>query len=137
MVNFYKLWSNHPGIGSKPCSSKLVNQCAIRMGVTLQKANISLGTFKGAKCWFKHSPKHILRAQELASWMDKNTHDFGVKVVHKHVNQFVFSGKKGLVFIKNGWGSTDHIDLWDGKSFKAGDPSYFSLGQEVWFWHLK
>ncbi len=36
----------------------------------------------------------------------------------------------------NGWGSTDHIDIWDGSDMKGGQQQYFSLGEEVWFWQL-
>lgn len=44
--------------------------------------------------------------------------------------------KPGIVFIKDGWGATDHIDLWNGFMMKAGDSSYFSLGKEVWVWEI-
>lgn len=36
----------------------------------------------------------------------------------------------------NGWGATDHIDIWDGSDMKGGSPSYFALGEQVWFWKL-
>lgn len=36
----------------------------------------------------------------------------------------------------NGWGATDHIDIWDGKDLKGSTPQYFSLGESVWFWKL-
>lgn len=44
--------------------------------------------------------------------------------------------RKGIVFIKDGWGATDHIDLWNGAAMKAGFQNYFALGKEVWFWEL-
>lgn len=134
MVTFNKLWTNHPGRSSRPCNFE--NQCAIRMGVALQKSNVNLNTFSGAKCWHGHTPKHILRAQELANWMDKNTAFFGIKKVYKGVTSADFKGKKGIVFIKDGWGATDHIDVWDGSIMKGGSSDYFSKGKEVWFWNL-
>ncbi len=33
-------------------------------------------------------------------------------------------------------GATDHIDLWNGLSLKAGTPDYLSYGVEIWFWNL-
>ena len=39
-----------------------------------------------------------------------------------------------LGLIRVGWGSTDHIDLWDGEFMLAGDTSYLSKGDELWFW---
>lgn len=44
---------------------------------------------------------------------------------------------EGIVFIKDGWGATDHVDVRNGIVILAGDPSYFSLGKEVWFWEAK
>jgi Type VI secretion system (T6SS), amidase effector protein 4 len=64
MLIFNELWLNHPGRNRRPCN--FTNQCAIRMGIALQKTNVNMSTFKGAKCWHGHEPKHILRAQELA-----------------------------------------------------------------------
>jgi len=136
MVNFTKLWRKHPGRGSRPCN--FANQCAIRMGVALQLADVNMKTFRGAKCWHGHHPKHILRAQELANWIDRNKRDFGAKNVFKKVQSTDFRGKKGIIFIRDGWGATDHIDLWDGTRMimKGGSPDYFSKGKEVWFWSL-
>lgn len=49
-----------------------------------------------------------------------------------------FLDKRGIVFIQNGWGGTDHIDLWNGTScvMKGGSRDYFSRGRAVWFWEL-
>lgn len=48
-----------------------------------------------------------------------------------------YAGKKGIVFIKNGWGPTDHIDVWNGTLMKGGSDLYFARGTEVWFWEIK
>ena len=134
MISFDTLWGNHPGLYSKPCN--FMNQCAIRMGIAFQKSNISLSTFNGSKCWHEHSPRHILRAQELADWMKDNPGTFGIMKEFSNVSSNSFQGFKGIVFIKDGWGSTDHIDLWNGSTMKAGEAAYLDLGKSVWFWNL-
>lgn len=136
-VTYLQVWNNHPYPNS-PCDTTLFpNQCAIRMGVALAGAGVSLGTFRGVKCWSKHSPKHILRAQELANWMATQTTTFGkVQKFTKSVTNADFSGKTGLVFIQDGWGPTDHIDVWNGTELKGGSPGYFARGKQVWFWEL-
>ena len=108
------------------------------MGVALDKSGVSMGTFRGAKCYpgLKHNPKHILRAQELANWLATQIQVVGDVKKHKNVTSSEFTGKKGIVFIKNGWGSTDHIDVWNGTKLKGGYAEYFSLGEEVWFWEI-
>ncbi|WP_212995070.1 hypothetical protein, partial [Elizabethkingia argenteiflava] len=40
-------------------------------GVALEKSKVDLSSFRGARCWFDHNPRHILRAQELADWISK------------------------------------------------------------------
>ncbi|WBT56759.1 type VI secretion system amidase effector protein Tae4 [Kosakonia oryzendophytica] len=139
MLSFSQLWDNHP-YPESPCDSSFVNQCAIRMGVALEKSGVNLSIYHGAKCYpgFGHNPKHVLRAQELATWL-LGRHDLvGKAVKKKSVTQSDYAGKKGIVFIQDGWGSTDHIDVWDGSKMlmKGGSPDYFALGKEVWFWEL-
>jgi len=141
-VNSSALWANHP-YPKKPCdSATFKNQCAIRMGVALEKSGVDTNSFDtmfpNRRCYpgFKHSPKHILAAQQLADWIKSKETIFGKVKVHKNVTNLDFTGKKGIVFIKNGWGNTDHIDVWNGTTMKGGFPNYFSLGEEVWFWEL-
>lgn len=131
------IWMHHP-YPNTPCDTALFpNQCAIRMGVALAGAGVNMATFGGAKCWVPHKPRHILRAQELANWMTTQTITFGkVAKFKKKVTSDDFAGKTGVVFIQDGWASTDHIDVWDGSSLKGGDPTYFALGKQVWFWEL-
>jgi hypothetical protein len=136
-VTYLQIWNKHP-YPDTPCDTELFpNQCAIRMGVALREAGVSLASFKGVKCWASHSPKHILRAQQLADWMATQTTTFGkVQKFKKSVTSSDFSGKTGLVFIQDGWGPTDHIDVWNGAELKGGSPSYFARGKQVWFWEL-
>jgi hypothetical protein len=107
----------------------------------LAACKVDLSSFKGARCWHNHTPRHILRAQELADWIAKKQGLFGEKKVYKRKDQpkmshADFAGKKGVVFIRDGWGPTDHIDLWNGYELKGGDSPYLSKGTEIWFWRL-
>lgn len=139
LLTTQKLWDNHPYPDS-PCDQSLFqNQCAIRMGVALNAAGLSTASFPGAKCYanLKHSPKHVLRAQQLADWLVTQT--ISVGTVKKYGNKMTsadFLGKKGIVFIRDGWGATDHIDVWNGSALKGGTPDYFARGKEIWFWEL-
>jgi len=143
IVVFNQLWANHPQ-DAFPCDKKTFsNQCAIRMGVTLEKSGINTSGFDkmypNRRCYpgFKHSPRHILAAQELANWIKSETKLFGEVKIHKKVNKKDFLGKKGIIFIQDGWGATDHIDVWNGVKMQGGRADYFSLGKEVWFWGVK
>jgi hypothetical protein len=143
LVQFNKLWANHP-YPKNPCDKKtFTNQCAIRMGVALEKSGVDTNSFDtkypNRRCYpgFKHTPRHILAAQELANWMQTKTLVFGSAEIHKKVTSNDFKARKGIVFIQNGWGPTDHIDLWNGAAMKGGFPNYFTQGKEVWFWELK
>lgn len=107
------LWDNHPYPAS-PCSTDLFsNQCAIRMSVALEKTGINTSTFDTLyprrRCCSAypslkhHKPGHIMSAQELANWMDKNSSIFGItKKYTKKVSSSEFVGKKGIVFVMNG-----------------------------------
>ncbi|UEQ78844.1 T6SS effector amidase Tae4 family protein [Chryseobacterium arthrosphaerae] len=108
MVRFDILWKNHPGT-FQPCNVSLFpNQCAIRMSEALSKSGIELISFAGARCWEKHEDKfrHILRAQELATWMDRHPEIFGntLKLSRKKFPEMSSKSfkHKGLIFIKDG-----------------------------------
>lgn len=142
---YYSLWKNHPGKSVFPCNTGVhQNQCAIRMSVALAKSKVDLISFGGAVCWERHSDgfEHILRAQELADWIDKRPQIFGHKKVftrkkYPKLHHSDFWKMKGIVFIQNGWGPTDHIDIWNASEMKGGDPSYFDGNFDaIWFWQL-
>lgn len=143
VVKFETLWRNHP-YPKSPCDTALfTNQCAIRMGVALEKSGVDTSGFDRKypqrRCYpgLNHSPKHILAAQELANWIDSSDNNlFGSKTVHTGDASEALKGKKGIVFIRNGWGPTDHIDLWDGETMKGGSPDYLTRGDEIWFWEI-
>jgi hypothetical protein len=105
------------------------------MGVALESSGLHVTGV--ARCWFRHSPSHILRAQELANALIGLTEYVGTVEKHRSsVTSADFAGRSGIVFIMDGWGATDHIDVWNGSQLKAGDTSYFGRGKQVWFWPL-
>jgi len=139
---FDQLWANHPQ-DVFPCDKKTFrNQCAIRMGVALEKSGVNTDGFDkmypNRRCYpgFKHIPKHILAAQELANWMKSESALFGDVEIIKNANRNDFVGRKGIIFIKDGWGPTDHIDVWNGIAMQGGSVSYLSRGKEIWFWAM-
>ncbi|MEN3749625.1 type VI secretion system amidase effector protein Tae4 [Sphingomonas sp. HF-S3] len=137
-ITWLKIWNAHPYPNS-PCDTvAFPNQCAIRMSVALTGAGINLSSFHGAKCYpnMGHDRRHILRAQELADWIALRPTTFGTVGKRKNVTASDYASKPGIVFIQNGWGPTDHIDIWNGVLMKGGSPEYFALGKEVWFWPL-
>lgn len=144
---FAQLWAAHPahhGIESPCCNPAgephFENQCAIKMGLTLQHAGVDLSTYPKAKCcWFDHAEKHVLRAEELAAWLKNRPEMFGKMQRLKHTSVTAFSGKSGIVMCRNFWGKGmqgDHLDLWDGSQFADGETDYFERSQEVWFWAI-
>ena len=138
LLTAQQLWDHHPA-PSTPCDvSFFANQCAIRMGVALRGAGVNLSGFRGAMCFprLKHKPRHVLRAQALADWLSTQPRVVGRVAKYKNVTASDFQGRNGLVFVRDGWGSTDHIDVWKGGAMKGGAPDYFARGKEVWFWTL-
>lgn len=142
-IQFANLWKNHP-YPQSPCNTSLFeNQCAIRMGVALEKTGVDTSgfdkKFPQRRCYpgLKHSPRHILAAQELASWLDSPPYFFGTKEVIKTNRAAKLKDRKGIIFVQNGWGSTDHIDVWNGTDMKGGAPDWVDYGDAIWFWEIK
>ncbi|WP_338849930.1 type VI secretion system amidase effector protein Tae4 [Massilia sp. W12] len=151
---FDQLWRNHPSLqatpDTSPCKNKdgaanFENQCAIRMGVCLSNAGISLASFRGACCWHNHGRKHFLRAEEMMLWLNRKGSPFGAANISKRDKNGLqksatdYAGKRGIVVFRNFWGSNnqgDHIDLWDGANMAQGNNSYFNKSQEIWFWEM-
>lgn len=152
MVAFATLWKNHVGRGNVCDRTTFRNQCAMRMGESLEGSGISLKGKIVKRCTtyssnFKdHKPGHIRSAQELANVFYRSPKLLGGRVQKKIFNGTIddnlnaFKGKKGMVFIMNGWGRTDHIDLWDGTTMQMKGSSdtadYRKRGKQVWFWQL-
>lgn len=138
-LGWRRVWDSHPGEGTFPCDMTLFgNQCAIRMGIALAGAGANLRDFVGARCYpgLKHSPKHILRAQELANWLAGQVGLVGRVARNDDATAAAYANRTGIIFVKNGWGPTDHIDVWNGVRMKAGEADWIGLGEEVWFWAL-
>lgn len=154
MVKFKTLWENHPTVESFfddfPCKKNGVkafeNQCAIRMGVALEKSGVNLKSFKGARCWHNHSPAHVLRAEELANWLKTGFSPFKQMTSFDAKDGFAkCDGKTGIVFFKDYYGPNnqgDHIDLWNGSrltrrttwfEFSFRDGSHYE-DATVWYW---
>ncbi|CAM4441740.1 hypothetical protein SHLI107390_17630 [Shewanella livingstonensis] len=76
LMQFNKLWVNHPYPSNPYDKTLFANQCAIRMGVSLEASGIDISSFDKMypqrRCYpgLKHTPRHILAAQELANWID-------------------------------------------------------------------
>lgn len=152
MANFSTLWKHHVGRGYVCDQSTFGNQCAMRMGKALEDSGVILAGQNLKRCSdystiFKdHKPGHIRSAQELANVFYRNPALLGAGVkklildgtIDENISSF--KNKKGMVFIMNGWGSTDHIDLWDGLLMKMKRTSntvgYRKRGKQVWFWEL-
>lgn len=153
MANFSLLWKNHIGRGYVCDQSVFGNQCAMRMGKALEDSGVSLGGKNLKRCSnystkFKdHKPGHIRSAQELANIFYRNPTLLGAGVKKLILDGSIddnissFKKKKGMVFIMNGWGNTDHIDLWNGTSMQMKGSSnttvYRKRGKQVWFWEIK
>lgn len=152
MSRFNILWANHPGRGLVCDEDTFGNQCAMRMGHALRKAGVNLEGLKTCVGYDRrkfggHAPGHVRSAQELANrfYRKPKAHALGAKSfklmrgsIKKNIDSF--KNRKGMVFIRNGWGSTDHIDVWKGNAasgtLKGGEASYLSKGDEVWFWEF-
>ena len=147
-VSLMKLfWANHPGRKNICDETLFVNQCAIRMGSALELSGIKLSQDRRVlrRCTteyraFKHHKDglvkgHVLAAQELANWIKSQSSTFGTRhIVHK---QEEILGRSGVIFFRDGWGTTDHIDVWDGQALVGGFPSYFDSDfKELWFWDV-
>lgn len=168
MAIFRKLWDSHPG-DAKPCVGSHGkpygdNQCAITMSVAFHGAGIDLTPHhwqtytgpngksrqvsecsKGAK-YFNHDPAHIRGAHAFANMLFNTPTliDAGVfsRVATGNTAALdrMMEGKAGIFFVLNGWGTTDHIDLWDdrggNKLVRRGSDSYRKRGDEIWFWDM-
>jgi hypothetical protein len=152
MSRFDLLWNNHPG-RTYPCDQTVFgNQCAIRMGIALRAIGAQLGGLKtcvdyDARRFASHRPGHIRAAQDIANQFYRVSSGKGLGATSFKIytgsmttNMAALKNKKGMLFIMNGWGNTDHIDVWQGNGntgvLKGGETSYFGVGQQVWLWEF-
>ena len=141
------LWKNHAGRKNICDETRFVNQCAIRMGAALELSGIKLSEDRRVlrRCTTEYRvyrdhksgliKGHVLAAQELANWIKSQPSTFGPRHIFHSKEEIM--GKSGLIFFRDGWGTTDHIDIWDGAALVGGFPSYFDSDfKELWFWDM-
>ncbi|MBC8050151.1 MAG: type VI secretion system amidase effector protein Tae4 [Hyphomicrobiales bacterium] len=167
MVRFSTLWANHPtNAGNQlPCRTLGLptheNQCAIRMGICLQKSGVLPDQVRRIVTCGTHPPEemHYLRAQEMADALTSiKVEGIGPTTrftVPDQTSDFpsAIGGRKGIIYFKDYWARSgearakatgDHIDLWNGwrTSAKILLPWFFWLGgydrsREIWFWEVQ
>jgi len=140
---FQRLWNNHPGRAAVCDDTRFPNQCAMRMGVSFEESDISIPN-SVRKCTNQYGAYadhrsgkvsgHVLAAQELANWIDAS----GIFPSHTTaISEAEVGGRTGIIFFLNGWGTTDHIDVWNGTALKGGSPDYFDTDYDaLWFWEI-
>ncbi|WP_211665345.1 T6SS effector amidase Tae4 family protein [Leucothrix arctica] len=140
-------WHNHPGRENVCDDTLFANQCAIRMSTALELSGVIIPVDRRIlrRCTTEYRAfsdhnhglvkGHVLAAQELANWIKSEPSTFGSREVVHSKEEIL--GRSGVIFFRDGWGTTDHIDVWDGESLVGGFPSYFETEfKELWFWDL-
>ena len=152
MSRFNLLWNAHPGHDDVCDRSLFANQCAMRVGVALRAIGTRLDGLKtcvgyNRRRFATHRPGHTRSAQEVANNFYRITSGKGLGATSFRIfsgtmndNMDTLKDKNGMIFIRNGWESTDHIDVWKGNSrtgeLKGGYPRYFGVGDQVWLWEF-
>lgn len=168
MVSFSQLWANHPTNSGEqyPCRTlgiaNFSNQCAIRMGVCLQRSGVTRNLLPGAITCNRASltghsadDMHFLRAHELANAIRRaRIPGVGPARTLAQPQDFAneLNGRKGIIFFNGYWWrmtdttrpTGDHIDLWNGWRTSAkmlfpwfGWLAGYSKSSEIWFWEVK
>ncbi len=126
-IRFSDLWKAYPQ--DPPCVDPATgmpayeNQCAIRVGLALERCGVSFRSFDGPRCQFGEAGNGmVLRAQELANWLTKRPFPACPKasiLAGKGFERAV-AAKTGIIFFKDYWlrdgervPTGDHIDLWN------------------------
>ncbi len=164
MVTFRELWAHHPtNTGEQyPCQtngvSNFTDQCAIRMGVCLKRAGVSvrgpLTCNQAAPTGHTADEMHFVRAAELANSLSgASVPGLAPRTKLAQPDNFAdeLNGKTGILFFNGYWWRTDdkarptgnHIDLWNGwrTTAKVLLPWFGWLGGydgsgEIWFWEV-
>lgn len=179
MLRFKRMWYNHPINKSvqTPCiapkdmtnlEGKFIkkglpvfhNQCAIRMGVSLQRAGVDPAKISGCAICGAH-PKaamHFINASQLAEALARARID-GLgrveKITGKETRDYYrkLYGRTGIIHIRDYWSRStdnpgsptgDHIDLWNGYRPTSkwllewfswlGYYSNYAHARQIWFW---
>lgn len=157
MSLFETLWYNHPTITDDdyPCTSggsaNFDNQCAIRLGVCLDRSGLKVQTLPVEFCWHHdRSEAHVLRAEALAKGLEKRPLSPRVRRPIKFSGSDGFqklAGKHGIIFFRDYYGRNgqgDHIDLWsDGRLTRLSSYWQFLVRSggryrkaDVWFFRV-
>lgn len=146
-VTFAELWAAYPK--EDPCVDKngkppkgWENQCAIRVGLALERVGVSFRSFGGARC--PTGPQRggmAAGAQALANWL--RARPFPGCPLATHVApanwKDAVEARTGIIFFKDYWrrsgetsgtGTGDHIDLWNRDTLTPSFVSFlrFTLG---------
>lgn len=152
MTSFQALWNAHPG-RSYVCDKDVFdNQCAMRMGTALRTIGADLTGLSTCVGYNRrkfrlHAPGHVRGAQDIANRFRGKTTQLGLGAKSFRAfqgsirtNLAQLKDEQGMIFIMNGWDTTDHIDVWKGDgstgTLKGGAESYLSLGTQTWLWHF-
>lgn len=136
-ISFQSLWANYPN--DDPCMNPRTgkpaydDQCAIRLGMTLQKSGANFKTFRGPSCEFAPAGSGmVLRAQELADWLMKRPFS-GCPAAHiiKPGKGFAdrINGQTGIIFFQHYW-------LREGEKLNANKASPYGTGNHIDLWRL-
>jgi Type VI secretion system (T6SS), amidase effector protein 4 len=131
-IVFEDLWDKYPSgikhINAKTGKDEFSDHCAINVSESLYQNEITLKSFKGAKCYSKcpsGDNVHALRAEELANWINKKPFAGCPETISGLTGtnfEEKVKDKTGIIFFKDYWhrkgetGETrsgDHIDLWN------------------------
>jgi hypothetical protein len=180
MLTFNALWYRHPANNalSSPCIAPFdltslegkpigrglpvfSNQCAIRMGLALKAAGVTLEQLGSPQTCAVHGPgeMHVIRAQELADRLSRATiAGLGPmeRITGQDASKFYgkLFGRTGIIYLKDYWRRAnetaptgDHIDVWNGYRSSTkwlmewfswlGYYSNYAEAKEVWFWEVK
>ncbi len=137
MSSFDELWDNYghttydvngKAIFHHPSSASYAkNQCAIRLGESMQKSGVNMSSYPKGNLTPEGFPRS---AKGLADWLARN-HKWP-KIISQTKFESMYWGQKGIIFIRADQGM-HHIDLFKGGKTGSG---YYS-GDEIWFWKMK
>jgi hypothetical protein len=132
-IKFDTIWNNFAN--DPPCVDKrgaipagYENQCAIKVGLALEKSGVSFASFGGGRCPVGPSKGGMVAgAQQLADWLSVKSQFPGCPSKPEiSTGKAAFDkikGRTGIIFLANYWQRStdkgnartgDHIDLWNG-----------------------
>ncbi len=132
-AEFKKLWESYPkgknGKNAQPSQdSYALNQCAIRVGVSLKEAGMDISGYPEVNQTSEGWPRS---SKGLADWLwnevrpplRMSQQDFEAN----------YKNSTGLIYLAPPTGGIGHIDLYNAGQTGSG----YYLASEVWFWEIK